>query len=102
MWKLVPAEMSYWHPINRGFNRDNSKFIHKCGEEFPLNPCSDCGDVNHHLGKTALGLPGVFCESCENGEYVWECPECEVKERLFFVFYYDSSQIEVRKKRFWE
>jgi len=100
-WMLIPAEDGYWKPINRGFNRANAKFIcNKCAGEFPLEPCIDCGEPNYQLGTATF--PGVFCAECENGAYVWDCPNCGEREKTIFVFHYDSSQLTVRKKRFWE
>jgi len=102
-WRLVPAEQKYWHPINGGFNSSNAKFMcSECGSQYPLTRCSDCGGENSQLGKTAVGLPGVFCEECGMGAFSWRCPACSAAHKTIFAFYYDIRSVQVRKKRFWD
>lgn len=49
-----------------------------------------------------MGLPGVFCESCGVGGYVWDCPQCAHREKMAVAFEFDAFKIQVRKKRFFE
>src|ERR1039458_8098470 len=100
-WRTVPIGRKFWHPVNRGFNHLNAKFMcSECGMSFPLPSCPDCGEENSQLG-TAAALPGVFCERCERGSYSWICPNCKKAHKAMLVFYYDIMLIRVRKKRFW-
>jgi len=100
-WRVVPAEPKYWDPINKGFNSTNAKFMCSgCGGQFPLGKCVDCGGENSQLG-TASGLPGLFCEQCEIGEFAWHCPSCGTAHKTMLAFYYDVETIQVRKKGFW-
>jgi hypothetical protein len=101
-WRMVPIETGYWHPVNRGFTHRNAKFMcSECGTQVPLPVCPDCGCERSQLGTT-LGIPGVFCEQCNNGGISWACPTCSTPHKAMLVFYYDIHSIKVRKKRFWE
>lgn len=101
-WRTVPAELPYWHPINKGFTQHNAKFMCSgCGTQVPLPVCPDCGCENSQLG-TSMGLPGVFCEQCRIGCFSWKCPKCGTAHKTMLIFYYDILSIKVRKKRFWE
>jgi DNA-directed RNA polymerase subunit RPC12/RpoP len=101
-WQRVPPDFKYWHPINVGFNGANARFVcSQCHGEFALAACIDCGDPTSWLGTT-MGLPGVFCKSCGNGAYVWDCPSCGHRDKTSSTFQFDASQIQVRKKRFFE
>jgi len=100
-WQLVPPENNYWTPVNKGFNNSNAKFVCSCCRlEFPLEFCKDCGASRYQLGTSTFS--GLFCEQCEMGSYVWDCPSCTHREKTIFALYYDSSQLIIRKKRFWE
>lgn len=102
-WRVVPSESKYWHPVNKGFNSHNAKYMcSECGAQFPLPRCVDCGAENSQLGKSSIGLPGVFCENCGMGEFTWTCPSCKKTHKTMVVFYYDAYAIQVRKKGFWD
>lgn len=100
-WKIVPAEMKYWHPTNNGFNRTNAKFMcPDCGAQVPVAACAECGHPDRVLG-TGMGLPSVFCAQCGSGGISWECSKCKMMQKMMLVFYYDSSKVNVKKKGFW-
>lgn len=101
-WRVVPPERKYWHPINKGFNFSNAKFVcPECGPDYPLRRCVDCGGENSQLG-TSMSLPGVFCERCGNGSISWTCTQCQTAFKTMLVFHYDINSVQVRKKKFWE
>jgi len=101
-WRLVPIDRKYWHPVNKGFDRGNAKFMClECGTQYPLETCPDCGCERSQLG-TMMGLQGVFCESCGMGGYSWICPNCNTAHKTMLVFFYDAMLITPRKRRFWE
>lgn len=97
----VPRDAKYWHPINRGFNKENSAFIcNSCNLGVPLDKCPDCGHEEYVLGKIR-GLPGVFCVACEIGWYVWECPNCGRKQKTLDVFYYYRTRVNLIRATMW-
>ncbi|HEV3386853.1 MAG TPA: CFI-box-CTERM domain-containing protein [Gemmata sp.] len=98
-WVVVPAEPSYWHPGNRGFTSTSAEFrCQKCScvQEFETK-CPFCGKESRILGR-ATGLPGIFCENCREGTFVWDCPACNTRQRLHLAFYYNPNAHTVAKQ----
>ena len=91
-WVLVPPEPGYWHPSNRGFTPTSAEFGCKsCSHVQAFDPrCPFCGAESRVLGR-GMGLPGVFCETCREGSFTWECPACATTQRLHLSFYYDPA-----------
>jgi hypothetical protein len=39
-----------------------------------------------------MALPGLFCQSCGNGQLHWDCPGCGVRQKLLDILQYDAEQ----------
>lgn len=100
-WRRVPADKNnlYWHPDNRGFGNQNSRFVcQKCRAIVPFDwTCDRCQGWLFWLG-TGRGLPGIFCMRCGNGQIAWTCPSCNEAQRLFLAFEYDAEILEMKPK----
>jgi len=91
--------MSYWDPVNAGFNPSNSKFVcEACHQDSAFALVSACGKADSWVLAKGMGLPGIFCSACGDGQIGWRCPKCDADNRLFKAFQYDSSQITLKKK----
>jgi hypothetical protein len=98
-WHKVGSDLSYWNPENAGINGDNSKFVcGTCAVEVPFDWVCECGRKDNWVLGRGSGLPGIFCQNCGDGRIAWTCPACNSAQRLFLVFYYDASQLTVKKR----
>ncbi len=99
VWRNVKPDPAYWHPRNAGFNKSNAKFVcEQCEHERELDwRCESCGGSSWVLGQ-GNGLPGIFCESCHEGEFVWECPNCLKRQKVLTSFYYNSSRLHIARR----
>lgn len=99
-WRKVGNDLSYWNPQNVGLGEKNSKFVcPTCAAEFPFDWVCDCGSKDNWVLGRGMGLPGIFCQNCGNGRIAWRCPACDSDHRLLMAFYYDASQISLRKRK---
>lgn len=99
VWRNVEPDPAYWHPRNAGFDKTNAKFVcERCKYEHELDwRCESCGDSRWVLGQ-GMGLPGIFCETCHEGQFAWECPNCLKRQKVLTSFYYDSSRLHIARR----
>ena len=97
-WRRV-RNPDCWNGVNRGFNQDNAKMLcQKCHQEFPFDlKCGRCGSSKLAL-DTVMETPGIFCTSCHEGQWHWDCPRCGRRQDFSVCFFYDENQIAVRSR----
>ena len=97
-WRRV-RNPDCWNGINGGFNGTNAKMVcHKCHEEFPFDlKCTTCGSARLVLG-TAMGVPGIFCGDCHEGQWHWDCPHCRRRQDFGASFFYNEKAIVIRSR----
>lgn len=88
--------IDHWNPANHFFSKSNAKMVcTKCHREFPFEmKCEVCGASDFELG-TALGMPGIFCRKCREGQLHWDCPNCGHREAFARGFFYDRSALKL-------
>jgi chloride channel protein, CIC family len=97
-WRRV-RNPDCWNGINGGFNETNAKMVcNKCHQEFPFDlKCETCGSTKLVLG-TAMGVPGIFCSACHEGQWHWDCPRCKRRQDFGASFFYNEKVIVIRSR----
>lgn len=94
-WRRV-RNPDCWNGVNGGFNPSNAKMVcRKCRHEFPFDlRCQNCGSSKLVL-DTVMETPGIFCRTCLEGQWHWDCPHCRKRQDFSTAFFYDQNAIAV-------